>query len=61
MVLDFDDLRSGQFCDLLKKAMGEKVIPSYAHQIIWRYIRPLLVINLQILIGDLHKGYLGSP
>ena len=25
------------------------------------YIRPLLMIQVQILVGDLHRGYLGSP
>ena len=47
------------------KAMGEKLNPSYKHQTQslyhqLSYIRLLLMIQVQILVGDLHRGHLWS-
>ena len=49
----------------IHKAIGEKSNPSYTHQVQLlyhelSYIRLLLVIQVQILVGDLHGGHLGS-
>ena len=48
------------------KAMGEKPNPSHTHQVRLfyhelSYIRLLLMIQLQILVGVLDIGHLGSP
>ena len=66
--LDFGDLRSAQFCALPIRymAMGERPNPSSMHQV-WlfyhelSYIRLLLIFQVQILVGDPHRGNLGSP
>ena len=47
------------------KAMGEKPNPSFTHQARLfyhelRYVRVMLMIQVQILVADLHRGYLGS-
>ena len=66
LILDFDDVRSAQFCVLpLPKGNRKETSsllyasdpPSYLE---WRHIRPLLMIQVQISIDDFHKGHLWS-
>ena len=64
-ICHFGDLGSGQFCDLPMDGMGQKPNPSYTHQV-WLFyyelsdVKLLLMIQVQILVGGLHRGPLGS-
>ena len=70
-IFDFGVLRWGQFGNLaiphyLWVRQWGKTVPFYTHQMQLlyyelRYIKLLLVIQVQILIGDLHSGDLESP
>ena len=58
-ISDFGDLTSFQLCDLPMSRQWEKTVPCFAHQIDlaypeWRYISQALMIQTQILSGDLH-------
>ena len=66
-ILDFDGMKSYQFCDLpVMRQVEKKSIHSYTYAsdaIIFpyrRHIRPLL-IQLQITFCDIYRSHLRSP
>ena len=62
----FGGLRLGKFCGLPNfVAMGEKLSPSFSRQVRLfyhglSYFGLSLMIQVQSLVGDLHRGHLGS-
>ena len=63
-IFDFGDLRSGPFRDHYKE-MGEKLNPSYNHQIRslyhqLTYIRLLLMIQVKFVVGEPQRSHLRS-